>query len=142
MRLKKGELPEFIDLSRAVCVDVIRPHLAAELSEELADQIVYGILQLYGGTLVAVPKTDIIDRDARNRSIWQQFNEELGESEGPTEVVNRIARRWNLTAIHIYRILAKERERRRHHHGGRPVTPAAPHARGAAAVTGPESRRD
>ncbi|WP_200373449.1 Mor transcription activator family protein [Thiocystis violacea] len=98
-----GRLAEFIGLAREACVDALTESADDEPVEELADAIVYGVLAVLGGTWVYVPKTDAIDRQARDRAICRDYD---GTPEGRI----RLSRRWNLSETHVYRILAKGRK--------------------------------
>jgi Mor family transcriptional regulator len=73
-----------------------------ELAKLLADEVTTRFSDQYGGELNYIPKGRIFRTSALHRQIWERFT---GSNQG------ELAREFRLSVIHVYRVLAKERER-------------------------------
>ena len=91
---------EFIALSRAVCVDRLAKSLGPAEAEDAADDIVYGIIGLYAGAQIYVSKQDSLDRKARDKQIAAEYD-------GTKKSVEHLSRKWNVSEIHVQRILKR-----------------------------------
>jgi Mor family transcriptional regulator len=98
--------PEFCRVSREACLDVLLPLLGEEAAEQAADDIISLIISMYVGTHIYVPQYMQRERQRRNAEIWREFD-------GTTQSIEALAKKWNLTTIYVYRILAKQREAQR-----------------------------
>jgi Mor family transcriptional regulator len=73
--------------------------LGVRLAARLTDQ--------YGGATYYWPKSDALQRAIRDLTLWAEHD---GTVDGPAGI-RALARRWGLTEVYVWRILARERER-------------------------------
>jgi Mor family transcriptional regulator len=74
------------------------------LAELLGDEIATRFSSQFGGELTYIPKGRVFRTSKLHRRIWEEFT-----GHNHTE----LARRHQVSVIHIYRIVARERERDR-----------------------------
>lgn len=101
----KGEL--LLESLAAIAADVtarILEDVKPEVAKLLADEIATRFSDDWGGETYYIPKGRVFRRSAIYREIWNRFA-------GSNQV--ELAREYGMSVIHIYRILARERERDR-----------------------------
>lgn len=76
-----------------------------QAARRLAMRLVARVCREYGGTYTYIPKGDALDRAIRDAQIWADYD---GTANGPRGVA-ALARRENVSAVHIYRILEQQR---------------------------------
>lgn len=89
-----------------LAIEDAAPKVDAKARAAMAEQIMLRFCELWAGTTVYIPKNTLAKCDARDRAIFEAYD-------GKRETVRRLACEYGLTDIHVYRILQKERERRR-----------------------------
>lgn len=98
-------LTEFLELSLMAIEEAV-PEVAPEDRTAIAERIMSVFFELWGGTTVYIPKNALQSNEGRDQAIFDAYD-------GTTESIRLLARRHGLSTIHIYRILAAERGRRR-----------------------------
>lgn len=82
------------------------PALGTPLARVLAGRQMARLAREFGGGNFYLPKDDTLKRTLRNMRIWSDFD---GTVAGPGGA-ETLARREGLTTIHLYRILAAQRD--------------------------------
>jgi Mor family transcriptional regulator len=108
IRAEVLEDPERWEKTMADIADVLVDELrqagidgACSLGRKLA----FALSQALGGTQIYLPRGDAIRRASRDLGIWLEYD---GTVMGPDGSV-ALARRYNLSEIYIYRIIARQR---------------------------------
>lgn len=83
-----------------------RPELGPEQARALAGRQMARLAREFGGGNFYLPKGDALERALRDLRLWSDFD---GTIAGPGGV-ETLARREGLTTIHVYRILAVQRD--------------------------------
>ncbi|SDX55576.1 Mor transcription activator family protein [Thiocapsa roseopersicina] len=96
---------EFLDLSIAA-VAAAAPELPDAQRESLAERLMMAFLDQWGGCGVYIPKASHLRKRLRDRAMWSAYD-------GRPETIQRMALEHGLSSIHVYRILAQERKRRK-----------------------------
>lgn len=97
---------EFLSLSRHAIAAAVRPEVDATKAEALAQRITQSFLDVWGGTQLYMPRAAQMERLRRNRAIAAEFT-------GGDECAARLAKKYGVTSIHVYRICAQQRAQRR-----------------------------
>ncbi len=97
---------EFLSLSRHAIAEAISPEVDADKAEALAQRITESFLSIWGGFSIYLPKAEYLERLRRNRAIAAEFT-------GGDECAARLAKKYGVTSIHVYRICAQQRAQRR-----------------------------
>lgn len=94
--------PELLGEIAAAASGVLREVAGMEASQAdyLGYHIMRAIAEACGGAQVYIPKADAIERCERDEAIWRDFN---GNNH------RELARRYNVTEVHIYRIIKRMR---------------------------------
>lgn len=71
-------------------------------ARRLACRLTARIARSCGGTCIYLPKDDSLERVLRDMAIWSQYD-------GNAETIRTIAQRLDMTAIHVYRVVARQR---------------------------------
>ncbi len=116
-------LEEFMSLSRLAIAETVRPEVDANMAEALAQRITGSFLALWGGTQVYLPRADYIERLRRDRAIAREF------TGGEAEAI-RLAKQYNVSTIHVYRICRAQRAQRKGPQEAPRKAPEAPPAKG------------
>lgn len=98
-------LTEFFELS-LVAIEEAVPEVAPEARTAIAQRIMAVFFELWGGAAVYIPKNTLQSNEGRDQAIFDAYD-------GTTESIRVLARQHDLSVIHIYRIIASERQRRR-----------------------------
>lgn len=89
-----------------------------EIAKLLADEVATRFSDEFGGSFCYLPKGRVFRTSALHRQIWERFS---GSNHG------ELAREFRLSVVHVYRIIAKERERdRSERQPGLPGLPGLP----------------
>ena len=75
-----------------------------ELAKLLGDEVATRFSDQFGGSFCYLPKGRVFRTSSIHRQIWERFT---GSNQG------ELARQFRLSVVHVYRIIAKERERDR-----------------------------
>jgi Mor family transcriptional regulator len=94
---------EFLDLSR-MAIDESIPEVPPAARERMANLILEAFLDSWGGCSIYVPREDHLKRLKRNREIVEQYD-------GTMLSATQLAKRHNITTIHLYRIIADAKKR-------------------------------
>ena len=97
---------ELLSLSRHAIAAAVQPEVDADKAEALAQRITESFLSVWGGCGIYLPKAEYLERLRRNRKIYEEFA-------GGDECAARLAKKYGVSSIHIYRI-AKEQRARQH----------------------------
>lgn len=71
-------------------------------ARRLACRLTARIARSCGGTCIYLPKDDSLERVLRDMAIWSQYD-------GNAETIRSIAKQLDMTPIHVYRIIARQR---------------------------------
>lgn len=97
---------EFLSLSRHAIAAVVRPEVDEDKADALALRITQSFLEIWGGFSVYLPKAESLQRLQRNRAIASEF------CGGEADAI-RLAKKYGVSSIHVYRICAQQRAQRR-----------------------------
>ena len=86
----------------------VHPDLGAAPARALAGRLMARIAREYGGGTLYIPKGDAVERALRDARLWADYDGTLAGPRG----IEALARREGLTAVHVYRILAAQRDLR------------------------------
>jgi Mor family transcriptional regulator len=74
-------------------------------ARRLAGRLMARLAREFGGSSLYLPKADALERTLRDARLWAEYD---GTVDGP-HGVRELARREDMTMIHVYRILAVQR---------------------------------
>lgn len=97
---------EFLSLSRHAIAAAVRPEVAEDKAEDLAQRITESFLSIWGGFSIYLPKAEYLERLRRNRAIAAEFT-------GGDEAAARLAKKYGVSSIHVYRICREQRAQRK-----------------------------
>lgn len=97
---------ELLNLSRHAIAATVRPEVDADKAEALAQRMTESFLSVWGGCSLYLPKAESLQRLQRNRAIASEF------CGGEADAI-RLAKKYGVTSIHVYRICAQQRAQRR-----------------------------
>lgn len=97
---------EFLSLSRHAIAEAARPELGADKAEALALRITESFLAIWGGFAIYLPRAEHLQRLRRDRAIAQEFT-------GGAESAARLAKKYGVSSVHIYRICQDQRAQRK-----------------------------
>jgi len=104
-----GKLPavmaDWIDLAADELTRGEGP-MEPDTARRVAVRIVARLCREHGGTSPYIPKGDALERAIRDATLWADYDY---TTDGPRGV-RALARRENLTEVHVYRILDRQRE--------------------------------
>lgn len=97
---------EFLSLSRIAIAEAAQPELGADKAEALALRITESFLAIWGGFSIYLPKGEYLQRLRRNKAIAAEFT-------GGDEAAARLAKKYGVSSIHVYRICREQRAQRK-----------------------------
>lgn len=108
IRTEVLEDPERWEKTMADIADILVDELhrtGVQQARLLGNRLTFALSQHLGGTQIYFPRGDAIRRASRDLGIWLEYD---GTVMGPDGSV-ALARRYNLSEIYIYRIIARQR---------------------------------